>query len=286
MQPHRLTFDAIGTSWSIETAESISPQVQTKVEHLIEQFDATYSRFREESLVSQIATQGRGSYVFPSSIIEIYSFYKQLYKATNGKVTPLIGSSLESIGYDKEYSLSSRGFTPAPIWNEVMHLEGTTLHVSEAITLDIGAAGKGYLVDQVGDILKQAGQPGFVIDASGDIYAYKSPQRIGLENPFDTNKVLGVATISNMALCASAVNRRQWGEGLHHVVDPSTGIPTDNISATWVIAPTAMQADGIATALFFSTPESLTVLADFSYAVLRKDGTMQYSKDNNWEMFT
>ena len=43
---------------------------------------------------------------------------------------------------------------------------------------------------------------------------------------------------------SSATNRRAWGNGLHHVIDATTGLPTRNVIATWAIAETALEADG------------------------------------------
>jgi thiamine biosynthesis lipoprotein len=60
--------------------------------------------------------------------------------------------------------------------------------------------------------------------------------------------VIGVVDLVNRALCASAVNRRTWGEGLHHVIDGRTRKPTTEVVATWVIADDAATADGLARA--------------------------------------
>ena len=59
------------------------------------------------------------------------------------------------------------------------------------------------------------------------------------------------------ALAASAVNRRAWGDGLHHVIDALTGLPTASVVATWALAPDALHADGLATALFFDPAPEL-----------------------------
>ena len=50
-----------------------------------------------------------------------------------------------------------------------------------------------------------------------------APQRIGLEHPFDPRRAIGVWEVTDAALCASATNRRAWGDGLHHVLDARTG---------------------------------------------------------------
>ena len=285
MLKHKLSFESIGTQWSIETNDELTVRTQVSIERLIASFDKVYSRFRDDSLVHEISVKGEEIYSFPESAKTIFAFYEKLYGATSGKVTPLIGGSLESLGYDSSYSLRSSGSNAAPRWEDTLSISGTDLSVTQKVTLDIGAAGKGYLVDEVAKLIKKSRISSFTIDASGDIYTYSSPQRIGLENPFDSTKVIGVATIDNKALCASASNRRQWGDGLHHILDPETGEPVNDVLATWVVADTTMQADGIATALFFTSPDDLKSVCDFSYAVLRKDGSIDYSKDSIWEIF-
>ena len=63
-----------------------------------------------------------------------------------------------------------------------------------------------------------------------------APQRIGLEHPFDPRRAIGVWEVTDAALCASATNRRAWGDGLHHVLDARTGQPVRTIAATWAVA--------------------------------------------------
>ena len=48
-------FEAIGTHWEIETHELLGRRLEQRILERIEHFDATYSRFRPDSLVSQIA---------------------------------------------------------------------------------------------------------------------------------------------------------------------------------------------------------------------------------------
>ena len=83
-------------------------------------------------------------------------------------------------------------------------------------------------------------------------------------NAADPYQAIGVAEMSSGAICASASNRRSWADGIresagtwHHIIDPKTGHPPGDVVATWVIAPSAMIADGLATALFFTPAEDL-----------------------------
>ncbi len=156
----------------------------------------------------------------------------------------------------------------------------------DPILLDFGAAGKGYLVDIIGELLEEKGIHEYVIDASGDI-RHRGPdmERIGLENPHDASWVIGIMNVQNASLCASATNRRQWGGGMHHVLDPSSASPARTVVATWARAETTMIADGLATALFFTEGERLREKWDFQYARLEEGGKVSHSHEFMGELF-
>ena len=154
------------------------------------------------------------------------------------------------------------------------------------VLLDVGAAGKGYLVDIVCGLLVEGGVTEAVVDASGDIRLVGAGvTRVALEHPLDASKAIGVARLGHGALCASASNRRAWGEGLHHVIDATTGLPTSRVIATWVTAPTALLADGIATGLFFAQGSRFAALGDFDWVRMFSTGRVEHSPDFDGELF-
>lgn len=98
--------------------------------------------------------------------------------------------------------------------------------------------------------------------------------------------VIGVANLKNGSICASASNRRTWGDGLHHMLDGRTGRPTTQVIATWGIAADTATADGLATALFFSASSRLMTMFDFSYLRMFGDGRVEVSDNFDGEVFT
>ncbi|RYF27149.1 MAG: FAD:protein FMN transferase, partial [Chloroflexi bacterium] len=140
-------------------------------------------------------------------------------------------------------------------------------------------------VDIVANLLKKHDHTQFTVDGSGDIYTTRS-EIIGLEHPFDSSKIIGTASIQDKSICGSASNKRAWGEGLHHIIDPTTSKPTNEIIAAWAIADTAMHADGLATALFFVAPDILLQHIAFDYVIVHKDGRIAYSKNKDITIFT
>jgi len=285
MQKHSYSFDAIGTQWTIETAAQLPKILIAEVQSQIAAFDATYSRFRKDSLVTQAALH-EGVFVFPHHAVPLFDFYHALYTLTDGRMTPLIGSMLEKAGYDADYSLQPREQTMLPSWDEVLDWKGAILKTTQPVTLDVGAAGKGYLVDLVSHVLEKAGINEYVVDASGDFrHRGVRENNVGLEHPSLTGKIIGVIDVQNKSLCASASNRRAWGEGMHHIFDPATMRPTQEIIATWVIADDTMTADGIATALFFAEPNRLLKQFSFEYARLHSSGAIDYSPAFEGKLF-
>lgn len=285
MPKYKFDFEAIGTHWSIETAVVLTEALEATIRRRIEAFDKTYSRFRSDSLVSRIS-RGIGVYTFPEDMDVLFRFYETLYDVTNGKVTPLIGNVLENAGYDASYSFTKKKQEELPAWSDVLHRNGTILEVKKPVMLDVGAAGKGYLVDCVCEILDKAGLKDYVVDASGDLrHKGKRENKVGLEHPLDSTKVIGVIDVQNKSICASATNRRRWGGDQHHIFDPDTLQPTNDVMASWVIADTTMVADGLSTALFFTDPQVLRKTFEFEYVRMHVDGAIDYSPAFEGKLF-
>ncbi|UIN31696.1 FAD:protein FMN transferase [Microbacterium binotii] len=282
--PELWGFDAIGTRWEIETAEPVADPTRTLIRSVIAGFDQEWSRFRADSLVSRLAVDG-GEAAAPADAAAMLDAYRELDAATAGAVNPLVGESLARRGYDAASSFVDRGATPAPSWQQVLEWDAQTLRLAQPALLDVGALGKGRLVDLVAAVLADAVSGGFVVDASGDMAVHGGPVRVGLEHPFDPSRAIGVFEVEDAALCASAINRRAWGEGLHHVLDARTGVPVRTIAATWALASDAMHADAAATALFFDGGPELAADWGVSWVRMTTDGTVEWSADQKAELF-
>ena len=110
--------------------------------------------------------------------------------------------------------------------------------------------------------------------------------RVGLEHPYAPTKAIGVIELQDAALCASAINRRAWGDGLHHVLDARTGVPVRAWAATWAIAPEAMRADAVATALFFDGGPELAASWGVEWVRMTTDGRAERSPGCPAQLFT
>ncbi len=286
-------FDAIGTHWRVQLP-SLDPKslaaLKQAVAVRIEEFDMNYSRFRTDSLVHKMS-ENAGTYELPADAKLLFDLYEKLYEVSSGAVTPLIGQLLVDAGYDASYSLKSGELHAPPLWKDIAHYRFPSLTLNQPALLDLGAAGKGYLVDLVSEIIEQQGVDTYLVDAGGDIRVRTSseePCTIGLEHPEDSTQVLGVATLTNRSICGSAGNRRAWGD-FHHIFNPDTKESVQDVRAVWVVADTTFVADGISTALFFVEPKLLQERLEgnysFEYFVVYPDYSFTHSEQFPAEFF-
>ncbi len=119
--------------------------------------------------------------------------------------------------------------------------------------LDPGGIGKGYAVDRMVEVLKQAGVRIALVSASGSsIYGLGAPPDephgwpITISTPRDPSGVATRVVLENMSLSTSGSSEKFfWAEGrtYSHIVDPRTGYPAQGTSAVSVLAPRTVDSE-------------------------------------------
>jgi thiamine biosynthesis lipoprotein len=124
--------------------------------------------------------------------------------------------------------------------------------------LDLGAIAKGYGIDRAIAAMQAAGAAGGLVDVGGDIRCFgTSPKmtnvwRIGLDDPQGDGDILLVLNLTDCAIATSGDYRRFVtldGTRYSHIINPATSASAGDLTSVTVIAPTAMQADALATAV-------------------------------------
>ena len=128
--------------------------------------------------------------------------------------------------------------------------------------IDLGAIAKGYAVDRAAEVLVQAGSNSGIIIAGGDILYWGQkpdghPWRLGVQHPREPARIVEAEEIGLNALATSGDYEQVFEHGgvrYHHLLDPRSGSPARKCVSATAWAPTAMEADAIATALFVLGP--------------------------------
>lgn len=123
----------------------------------------------------------------------------------------------------------------------------------------LAAIAKGYGVDQVATVLKDAGLTDYMVEIGGDLVTSGlnpngEPWRIGIERPDAASRTIEeVINVSGLGMATSGDYRNyfeQDGIRYSHIIDGVTGRPiTHSTASVTVLAADAMMADGWATAL-------------------------------------
>jgi thiamine biosynthesis lipoprotein len=205
------------------------------VHALFDDRDRRFSRFIPSSELNRVNACPFGATLVSEELASMLSLSLDVARATGGLVTPAVGGALIAAGYDRDFSLLPRSgvpSTPAAVPSlDSLVLRGRLLLRTEPVVLDLNGVVKGKTVD---DALAVAG--GGWVSAGGDI-ATSVSLVVGLPAG-------GAVTLDRGGLATSSVAKRSWGEGLHHLIDPATGRPSDS---PWrdvtVAAETCLAAD-------------------------------------------
>ncbi len=128
----------------------------------------------------------------------------------------------------------------------------------EGMALDLGAIAKGYATDKAIEKLKNAGVEAALINAGGNILAYGEkapgkPWKIGIQDPRNQSGIIAAGEIVNKAVVTSGDYERFFMKGskrYHHLLDPRTGYPADDLQSVTIMANDGMTADALSTAVF------------------------------------
>jgi FAD:protein FMN transferase len=231
------------------------------------------SRFDPASEVMHL-TRHAGEAVTVSPILfQAVQFALTVAELSDGAFDPTVGRTLEGIGFNRHYVTGALVSTELPdggapptyadvILDDVRH----TITLVRPLILDLGAVVKGLAIDLAAKELAPLGN--FSIDAGGDIYVAGrndagEPWRVGIRHPRQPEAVAAILRISDLAVCTSGDYERPAPTGGHHIVDPRSGKSPHDVASVTVVAPNAMLADALSTAVFvLGSQRGLRLLED------------------------
>jgi thiamine biosynthesis lipoprotein len=262
--------------------------------HELEAIDRVASRFRSDSEISRLDTAcGRPVRVSPE-LLHAISVALEMAEATDGAVDPTVGGALCRLGYDRDFAAIASGVPgllppPAPVpgyQRVVIDLDHGTVRVPEGILLDLGATAKALTADRVADAVATSMGCGVLVSLGGDVAVAGPPPpggfRIGLGDACTAVQPDETVSICSGGLATSGIGVRRWRLGehtVHHIIDPSTGLPA---AVSWrtvsVAAATCLEANAAATAAMVKGTTAVSWLPALRLParLVGVDGVVQY----------
>lgn len=253
------------------------------------------SAFDEKSLVARV--NGKSGVVVDEDFINVYKMSREIHRRSGGRFDPTLKPLISAWGFGAGHHATEDTSHIEDILNYVgidkTHLNGNSLFKEDArIEFNFSGIAKGYGSDQVAAMFRRNGVSNFLIEIGGEIYVGGVNEKgekwsISIDNPIQNESdaihiSLLVIEASDCGIATSGNYRNYRSESSYrygHTISPVTGRPvqTDILSAT-IIASTAMEADGMATACLTMNSDSAMALCNaYSYPAMfvLSDSTMR-----------
>lgn len=274
-------FRAIGTTAQVRVTDpALLADAAAILARQVDEIDLAASRFRDDSELARInAADGRPVEVGPL-LVDALRIALRVARDTSGDVDPTVGGAMVALGWDRDFSrMETRtgagnpsGTSPphvravrVPGWRRVeFDAAARRVRVPRGVQLDLGATAKAFAADRAAVTIHAELGCGVLVNLGGDI-ACSGPApdgawRIRITDAHDAPDDLRAPTVlvADGGIASSSTRVRRWrgqlapsreARELHHIVDPSTGLPaSDELQLVSVAAPTCTEANAASTA--------------------------------------
>ena len=224
------------------------------------------------------------------SVEQTGSDLDRLAKAAGEEWVEISPETEEVLRLSKEYAALSEGYfdvTTGPLvslWNihneqghypsqaeleqvlplidsdDLLVKEGHAFLARKGMVANLGAIAKGYIADQVKELLVAQGVEHAVLNLGRNILLIGDKQEgtaftIGIQDPNEEEGVLAdVVSATGKSIVTSGIDERYFtyqGKKYHHILDPYTGFPADTgLASVTILSDTSAQGDALSTTCF------------------------------------
>ena len=134
-----------------------------------------------------------------------------------------------------------------------------------AAGIDEGAWGKGWALDRAAEALRAAGITSFTIDLGGQLLVAGEGRIVAVADPRNRSRMVAALRLKDASASTSGNSERGLdvnGRRIGHLLDPRTGEPAPDFGSVTVVAPSALVADVLSTALFVLGPKDGMALSE------------------------
>ncbi|HEX6465867.1 MAG TPA: FAD:protein FMN transferase, partial [Terriglobales bacterium] len=270
------TRPAMGTNFTIylyaRNAQHASATFEAAFEE-IERLEEALSNYRPSSELSRInRVAAQEEVTTDPEVFGLLQTSLDYSRRTNGAFDITVGPLMRAWGFFR-----GQGHYPTP--EELAHARQTVgwqkvkmnaadhsvRFTTPGVEIDLGAIGKGYTVDRVVDVIREAGITAALVDAgSSTLYALGAPPGkngwlVQVPRPGDREHTVSTVVLRDQSLSTSGSYEKFFqlnGRRYCHIMDPRTGKPVENVLQTTVIAPDGTTTDALSTSMFVMGPSA------------------------------
>lgn len=231
----------------------------------IKRIDGLMSRYKEGSEVSLVnKNAGIAPVKVGQELIEVLKEARKVSELSDGAFDVTIGPLTNLWAFD----MGKDAVPPEEKIEELKRLVNyRKLKIDEAAStvfleekgmmIDVGGIAKGYSVAKAMKVFEDAGIGNVIINAGGNLNLKGTkrgkPWKIGIQEPRDEKKLLGILNITDTSVSTSGDYQRSFikdGVRYHHILDPKTGFPAKGLISATVVGKSNTSMDGFSSAVF------------------------------------
>lgn len=300
-------FDTVTQITGYEEDEETFSRNCEKVYSLLEEYHRLTDIYHSYEGVNNVRTINRSAGKEPvkvdEKLLDLLEFSKEMCELTDGMCNIAMGSVLSIWHKYREEGINDPENAQLPPMEELLeasehcgidHLiidreAGTAYLDDPEMSLDLGAAAKGYAVERAAELLMNEGVTvGYSLNVGGNVRTIGtktdgSDWAAGIQNPdVDSEQPYIVRLkLNGMSLVTSGNYQRYYevdGVRYHHIIDPDTLMPLNLFDSVSILCEDSGKADALSTALFnmpisdgkellkkLGGAEAIWVLSDGSY---------------------
>jgi len=228
------------------------------IEARLRDLERRWTRFSADSELSRLNAAAGSLVVVESDTHRLISCAIDGWALTAGGYDPTVGAAINAVGYTTTFDQIEppRSVTTAPTpgcGGIELYASTSAVFVPQGVELDFGGIAKGFSADLVcEETLGSNAAHGICVNIGGDTRVAGDPPTaagwiVELEPTATPDQNAARVGLTNGAVCTSTTQKRRWkgpDGDLHHMVDPSTGAPTNSdLIAISVVAATATLAE-------------------------------------------
>jgi thiamine biosynthesis lipoprotein len=234
----------------------------------IDRLEEQLTVYRDTSEVSALNRRAADAAVPVSdNLFELLQLAERLTRETEGAFDVTAGALIKAWGFyrgPRRVPAPQERFTARQrVGMHYVQLDPgprTVRYLRPGLEINLGSIGKGYALDEVGQLLRRRWgvTAGLIHGGHSSVLALGTQPgkeqgwAVGVAHPCEARR-LAVVHLRDRALGTSAATFQHLeynGRKLGHILDPRTGWPAEGLASVSVTAPTAAEADALATAFF------------------------------------
>jgi thiamine biosynthesis lipoprotein len=268
------SIEAMGSTFTIAAYGASRDQLSAGVTAALQEsrrLDAILSNYKSESELSKVNREASlGPVQVSSELFDLLEKCRSYSEASDGAFDWTVGPLMRTWGFFRGSGrLPDRSAVQAALrsvgYKHVyLDKKSRSVHFDRAgIELDPGGIGKGYAVDKMVEVLRNAGIRIALVNAGGSsIFGLGAPQdetgwHIRISDPKSGGLAVAEVDLKNQSLSTSGASEKFFKAGgttYSHIMDPRTGYPAQGTLSVSVITPMTIDSEAWTKPVFVNGP--------------------------------